>query len=42
MHGEKPRVVGWGRFNLMCSAEEKMSKAILKDGMIRVGKKLSI
>jgi len=26
---------GLGRGNLVCNAEEKMSKAILKDGMIR-------
>jgi hypothetical protein len=34
MHRERPQTVGWGRPNLVRSVEEKMSKAILKDGMI--------
>jgi hypothetical protein len=33
MHQEKPRSVGWGRPNLVCSVEEKMLETILKDGM---------
>jgi hypothetical protein len=28
MHWEKLQIMGWGRFNLMCSAKEKTSKAI--------------
>jgi hypothetical protein len=35
MHRERPQAIGWGRPNLIRSAEKKMSKAILKDGMTR-------
>jgi hypothetical protein len=38
MHQEKPRAMGWGRPNLVCSVEEKMLKAILGDGMIKEAK----
>ncbi len=33
-HRERPQLVGWGRFNLVHNDNEKMLKAILKDGMI--------
>jgi hypothetical protein len=33
MHQERPWVVGWGKPNLVRNVKEKMSKAILKDGM---------
>jgi hypothetical protein len=34
MHRKRPQVVRWGRPNLVHNDEEKMSQAILKDGMI--------
>jgi len=34
MHRKRQQVVGWRRPNLVHNDEEKMSKAILKDGMI--------
>jgi hypothetical protein len=38
MHQERSQVMGRGRPNMVCSIEEKMSKVILKDGMIRWAK----
>jgi hypothetical protein len=35
MHWKRPWVVGWGRFNLVRNVEDKISKAILKDGMVK-------
>jgi len=35
MHRKRPQAMVWGGPNLVRSAEEKMSKAILKDGMTR-------
>ncbi len=35
MHKKKSQIMGWGRFNLVCNAKEKMLDDILKDGMIR-------
>jgi hypothetical protein len=35
MHREILRAMGWGRPNLVCSVEEKMLEAILKDKMTR-------
>ncbi len=34
MHQERPQIIGWGRPNLVCSVEEKILEAILKDEMI--------
>jgi hypothetical protein len=34
MHKKRPQAIGWRRFNLMHNIKEKMSKVILKDGMI--------
>jgi hypothetical protein len=38
MHRERPQAMGWRRPNLVHSVEEKMLKAILKDGMTRWAK----
>jgi hypothetical protein len=35
MHRERPQAMGWGRPNIVHSVKVKMSKAILKDGMIK-------
>jgi hypothetical protein len=35
MHQERSQIIGLRKLNLVCSVEEKLSKTILKNGMIK-------
>jgi hypothetical protein len=39
MHRKRPQTMGWGKPNLVRNVEVKMSKAILKDKMIKRAKR---
>ncbi len=38
MHWKKTRVARWGKPNLVHNVKEKMSKAVLKEGMTKLAK----